>query len=635
MEKLFFTMEACDFRVHTFLTKALANTAAGSGCDFCIRNAALQMAFCHAIGFGMNHEEDQKSQCLMPNDRTVLEVEEALGRIRNDDKKSDVIMAQLAQKGYRHDFPTVYARDGVLHDAIKYYRAAVRKREALFKLGHFSTRRLQGLLITLLIQNDQFEEAMEIALKMDQTATEMNLMDRIEIKQVLVRLHGHLDNLDAAVDLATEVRAMYATLPEHEKTTERLDNQHQLAKILVQQGNLDEAILLAKETFEHCFTELGDLHATTIAIQRLLAKAYGSHGQIEVAVETNKKLVQVGQRLISEGNIDPLLVQDISRLGILCYRTNQLEAATNYYEQVLDLIRRDIRLAKHAVNAVNNAATERVREGDNQLAVVILQALLVETTRILGPRCQEAALVMGNLAWIYAEQENYDQAVKLERRVVGIRRTVLGPSHQDTVAALSHLRQTLLAQGNCEDAAAIGHEELKALAERAGSCFEDNVAAAETIADALYTAGAFTQALFFFEHEWRATTAREAREMSRISLPSMARAALCHFHLGSPHQAKALTISLLRRVAQGQASRRLEHDDFALTLVSLAKRSLELEWFDVSEQVLAVTLLLARQRGSLMPETLVAEVGSLISQYLELRNFDEFQVVFDPSTLTS
>lgn len=628
MEKLFFTLESCDYRVHISITRALASTVNGDGCPVCVQNAALQLVFCHAIGFGIDHGIDKNAEYLARSGSTIVQVEEALQRIKNDDKRSDVIMANLAQRGYHHDFPTIYARDGVLSDAIDYYRRAVAKRKTLFDPAHFSTLRLQGILLSLLREDDRFEEAVEMALEMDEVASGLNVVDQIEIKQNLALLHASLGDLEKAEEWANAVSKMYADLPEGEKTTESLDNQQHLARILLQQGRFDDAISLAKLTLEDCQEELGDLHSSTIGVQRCLAQAYRASGQIKLAVETNKTLVSVEERLLTRSNIDPKLVEDISILGVQCYWANEIDTARQCYEKVHGLIKRDKAMAKHAVQAINNCATELIRQGDEKKAFVILDALLPETSSVLGPHSWEAALVMGNLAWLYTQDGIYDRAEEFERQVVKVRQETLGPSHQHTITALGHLRLTFLAQCKHDDAARVGEKGLEAVAGRENASISGIINAAETIATSLASAGAFSQALPFFESEMRLTDA-DVNGISLTSLASMARTARCYLHLEKAGQAKEMTIAMLSRVPKVSS---VDPEDLARQSLALAKEFLERECFPESEQLLVLALLLSQQSSS-MPEALVADTRSTVKNYLDRRKLDALEVTFDPSKL--
>jgi tetratricopeptide (TPR) repeat protein len=628
MEKLFFSLESCDYRIHAFITKSLAAMADGQGCTTCAQNAALQLLFCNAIGFGLDLDQEQTNHYLGKSGKDISTVQQTIQRIKNDNKKTDTIMAILAQQGYRHDFPTTYDRDGVLKDAIEYYRRALAKRKSLFDPGHFTMLRLQGLLVGLLRQNDRFEEAMEVALEMDIIADRLNTVDQLEIKTDLARLHLSLGNVEEAVALNRQVAEIHATFSKRDKTTERLDNQRHLAKALIKQGDFKAAISRASDTLRDCLKELGELHTSTIGVQRCLAEAYSAAGEIELAVKTRKDLVQAEDRLVSKESIDPKFVQDICILGVQCYRTNDLDSAKECYGKVHLLIRRDKRLATHAVDAVSNCAFERIRQDDNETALIILEKLLPETTKVVGTHCPEAALVMGNLAWLYSQQGDHNRAEAFQRQVLEVRQETLGRSHVHTITAMGDLRVTLLAQGQHDEAFILGEQEIEAVAGRSNASVSDIVEAAETVAGTLESAGAYAQAIRFFETEARLTGV-DTMSMSVTSLPSMARAAHCYFHLGDLVKARQMTIAVLSRAPQSSSK---ELANLFSYLLPLAMEFLDRGCLPESEQILAMAAIL-QQQGLSAEATESSNLETLIERYLGLRQIDSFEVTFDPSKL--
>lgn len=632
MDKLFFAFESCDYRVHLFLTKSLANVVEGNGCTICVGNAAVQLAFCYAIGFGVDHGIDKNTEYL--NRGSVkAQVDEGIDRVNNEDKKEDIIIAQLARLGYRHDFAFLYARDGVLTEAIKYYRRAVAKRRAIFEPGHFSILRLLGLLLSLMRHADQFEEAMEVAAEMERYADRTVSVDQVEIKAQIVRLYASMGEYHKAEALAREVSAIHEKIPSEAKSTERLDNLREWARALVQVGKFDDAIPIAKDSLEECLNELSDLHATTIATRRCLAQAYAGSGELQLSRDMNRALVRAEERLESEIKIDPSFVEDIAVLGVQCYRTGETQDAKHCYDKIHRLIQKRPVIAKHAVIAVNNYATGLILQGDIDTALLILEPLLVEVTNVMGSVCQEAALVMANLAYLYSQRASHQQAEDLERQVLQIRRRILGDSHANTITAFGALRLTLIAQERYDEAAELAKQEINAAASVNDTSLSDTVRAAETIAITFYSAGAFSHALPFFEYEQHASGC-DATEISLTSMSSMACAALCYLHLENVHKARSTTFALLSRACE-TTIRNLEV--FLVHVTSLAKLFLEKDCFPETEQVLALALSLWQrdQQDPSLPEGIGMDLRSTADRYLERRNLDIFDVRYNPSVLLS
>lgn len=228
----------------------------------------------------------------------------------------------------------------------------------------------------------------------------------------------------------------------------------------MKQGQYDAAIPLAEKNLRACLEQLGDLHSSTIAARRCLARALSANGQLSLAMETNLSLLKAEDQLMTQNHIDPKFVEDISILGVQCYRMKDIEKAKECYERGSRLIEKDQTKATHAIIAVNNCATELIRQGDCATALVIAEALLPEATKLVGADCEDAALVMGTLAWLYSNEGRHDQAEELERQVVKIRQRILGKSHNHTIVALENLRHSLLAQGKYEGAKSLGYENM-------------------------------------------------------------------------------------------------------------------------------------------------------------------------------
>src|SRR4030095_8494998 len=95
------------------------------------------------------------------------------------------------------------------------------------------------------------------------------------------------------------------------------------------------------------------------------------------------------------------VVPDIASLGVQYYLLGHSDAALGCYKRVDNLVKRSIKMAAPAVDAVNNYATSLVNCGELEKAATILERLLPESSTLLGVQSRETATVMGNLAYIY------------------------------------------------------------------------------------------------------------------------------------------------------------------------------------------------------------------------------------------
>ena len=60
----------------------------------------------------------------------------------------------------------------------------------------------------------------------------------------------------------------------------------------------------------------------------------------------------------------------------------------------------------------------------------------------MGPEHRDTVLAMANLAATYRSQGRYEDAVKLEEKVLKERERLLGPEHPDTLPGMRNLART-------------------------------------------------------------------------------------------------------------------------------------------------------------------------------------------------
>ncbi len=111
-------MEACDYRIHSFLAKCLHQLANTDGCRPCMQNAAFQLALCHSFGFGVARNESECALWLDRSGRVRNDMTAVLERIRKEEPKTHFV-SWLASLGYRNDLPLRYSRGGMLGAAIE------------------------------------------------------------------------------------------------------------------------------------------------------------------------------------------------------------------------------------------------------------------------------------------------------------------------------------------------------------------------------------------------------------------------------------------------------------------------------------------------------------------------------------
>ncbi|KIW71201.1 hypothetical protein PV04_03396 [Phialophora macrospora] len=630
MDKLLFPLESCDFRLHQLMVRYMEEMANSESCGVCAENAAFQLALCHRTGFGTQANEVQANEWLSKSEKGVADATAALQRTK-ESKEGAGTIATLAKLGYRNDLASRFRRDGILADAINYYRRTILTRQQLFGPTSFSTLRLQGILVDLLRWNDQSKEALGYALRMLQTTDDLALSDQVEIKTKLALVYSDLGDQQEAERITKELREIYSAGPESEHS-ERLENQQDYVKHLLRQKRFDDAIALAEKTLQDCEQELGPLHSSTRGAMRCLAASYHASGQLERATEIDEKLVRIQEGFVIGKKVNPKLVEDVSRMGVRYYQLGKQDSALDCYKKVQDLIDKDNEMAQHAVIGVNNYATELIRRDSLDLALTILDALLPKALEKLGHEHRESALIMGNLAYIHSQRGDLENAESLERQVAAVRQKRLGRSHHDTIIAMGNLRSTLLAQGKYEEAAEVGREECSAIDDRPDVSLAEKIDAARTVARALESGGAFAEALPFLM--------KEIDLMSKYPdanpggpLSTMALAALCYSRMNRGDEARKLTVDILNRIARGAS---VDAEDFLTQMLHLAEKLLEQGYKLEVEQILAVAFAVSRQsdqQPSIAPDT-KRKLANLLSRYLEQNGLREATIRFDPSILS-
>lgn len=554
--------------------------AQDEGCDCCRRSAAFQLSLCHSVGFGALSSEEESNKWLRISERTANDLTEVLDAIKNWKLESNPL-EHLEKLGYRYDLTSRYKSEGIIDDAIEYYRHISLAREKALGPNHFSTLRLKYILITHLMNEGQYNEACKIALTMTRLDN-LSPSDRIAVNTILARLWAALDETEKAESVYRGLLECFAD-GSGPKDSERLDHQLDLVNVLLGRGEHEQALALALKTVEECLQELGPSHSITRDAKRRLAAAYDAKGQLEKAVEINEDLTKLKEPVSADERLDPVLVQDIARLGVQYYLLGRSDAALGCYKRVDNFVKRSIEMAAPAVDAVNNCAIRLVNCGELEKAAAILERLLPESSTVLGVQSKETAMVMGNLAYIYESKMQWDKVETLERQVLKTRRLVLGEAHPDTVIAMGNLRQTLLAQKRYVEAAEIARQELASIRSVSN---ERRIDAVETIAVTFESAGGFAEAIAFLEAEIALESAETENPPPSGIVSAMVLATICYLHVDQPSRARELMAKFLPQLQDAEHLKE-DCDTLVTNTIRLANMCLERDFIVEGEQVLA------------------------------------------------
>jgi len=99
--------------------------------------------------------------------------------------------------------------------------------------------------------------------------------------------------------------------------------------------------------------------------------------------------------------------------------------------------------------------------GDHKLALEQFEAARLLYAKHRGSDHPDTLATMNNLANTYAALGRQDDALKLRKETLALRKAKLDPAHQDTLASMSNLAQSYDALGQYEDALRLREETLK------------------------------------------------------------------------------------------------------------------------------------------------------------------------------
>ncbi|GAB1317155.1 Tetratricopeptide-like helical [Madurella fahalii] len=628
LEKIFFDLEACDYRVHSFLADGLVRMAdAGDCCHPCAQNAAFQLALCYRLGFGVARSDLECSVWLARSGRRENDLAAALERIRNAEPNASFI-AHLSSMGYRNDLTSRYHLDGILGAAIDVYRSTLRARNDALGPNHFSTTRLRDTLVKLLSFNDDNREALDLALEGVQTPG-LASADLRDMKYTLSCIYSDLGEITKSEEILSDILQIPLDSDGGHATTDRLDHEVHLADILISKRCFKEASELSEKVANESIAELGPEHPTSLAAKRTLVQAYTGAGDTTRALTVSEELFRVQQFATTLQNPSPRLVQDVALLGVLRFQTGNKGGALDCYNAIQRWISHDKKNATFATNAVSNYASTLIEAGVLKDAQGILEALLRECDKILGSESAESAMVMGNLAAAFHIQAQWESAEPLAQRVVETRRTVLGLSHPHTATSMRNYREVLLAQGKVAEAVQVAGEEISCVKGATGATRASIMDTLLHISGAFASARAFNEAISFLE-ELKVLLTRETDDEPRQGALSAALLeAICYLEL---QQAAKAREALYRLLTGFTVPFKEDMNEIIPGLLRLVDICLESDYKVDAEQILAGAAILSRKSQAVTAE-LRARVDATLSRYFEAEGIENAAISFRPHLL--
>jgi tetratricopeptide (TPR) repeat protein len=460
LEKFYFQIEACDFRIQAYITRQLLATVEDAQCNPCASNAAFQLALCYSFGFGVRADSNKCQYWLKRSGKEDADLENVINLIRTIEPPIEEL-GQLIDLGYQSELAETYVDQGIVAEAVAEYRAMILSREQAFGDTHFSPLRMRSLLGDILQRNNQPEEAakirareIEIALQIPDSQQGSILL----LKAKLARTLEDLGDFEKSEALRFEVLEGYSKLPKG--TVGRVVALYDLSSSSLEQGKYITAVERAQVAVDESVKVLGQDHSNTLNARGILATAYFKLGEAQKAIDQNEEVLRFRKQGLGMDHRDT--IETLNRLALQYHSLGLWEKAKNAFGEVWKARKKsDGEASRSALLAGNNYAGTILKLGEIEEARCIQEEVLGEMMRLLGAEDQRTFSVMAGLAITYEHLRLWNEAEDLEKKVLAYRRQNLGLNHTETLQAMRSLADTLFNQKKWAEAAELGLEEIK------------------------------------------------------------------------------------------------------------------------------------------------------------------------------
>jgi tetratricopeptide (TPR) repeat protein len=247
----------------------------------------------------------------------------------------------------------------------------------------------------------------------------------------------------AVVLLEYIVKVQESTLVETHPT--RLDSQHELARVYIQNGQTNEAVALLEHVVKVRDSTLKETHPARLASQHVLANAYNNNGQTNKAVALLEHVVEVEETTLIETHPDRLASQHVLANAYIDIR--KMEEAVALLEHVVKVRESTLKETHpHRLASQHMLASAYNINGQTNEAVALLEHVVkVEETTLTETHPDRLASQQA-LAIAYNSNGQTKEAVALLKHIVKIEETTLAathPSRQVSVLELTRMQRRI------------------------------------------------------------------------------------------------------------------------------------------------------------------------------------------------
>jgi len=224
-----------------------------------------------------------------------------------------------------------------------------------------------------------------------------------------------------------------------------------LSVVRVDQGQLDEALPLARTSLEFAMAQLGPDDPTTIATQSNLGYVLARSGQIESALEQFQAALDGFRR--ESGPEHPRTLRAMVNVTAALGASGRYEEALELEFELLDILyrtagRRHVITIRTMSNMANNL--RRVDRNEDALRMLTEASELCE--ELYGPLDPTTLRTRLNLASLMTHMGRLDEGLVMLDQVASDRAATLGEQHPETLMALEVRTSNLIDQERYDEA---------------------------------------------------------------------------------------------------------------------------------------------------------------------------------------
>ncbi|MFN9836711.1 MAG: tetratricopeptide repeat protein [Pseudanabaena sp.] len=206
----------------------------------------------------------------------------------------------------------------------------------------------------------------------------------------------------------------------------------------------------------------GQEDASLATFYTLLARAYERDNQIDQAISTWQKTINLQQKL----NLSLELATSLNSLGTLYLDQGKYTDSESIFQKSLQL-KRELLGDRHpdVATSLNNLAGLYELQGRYEKAELLHLEAMQLRRELLGDRHPDVAQSLNNLALLYNSQGRYEEAEPLYLEAIQLMRELLGDRHLFVATSLNNLALLYNSQGRYEEAEPLYLEAIQLMRE--------------------------------------------------------------------------------------------------------------------------------------------------------------------------